>query len=290
MKYYIFIFAYLCFLSFPQNILANPVKEAFEQGVMAYAEQNYAKAEESFKKSIAMYPRLAPAYYYLGLINKNLLKGPEEIKPLFEKAIEIDPNYAEAYEALSKIYYSLGDFTTAEEYGLKAVAIKPELISGHLALGWIYLLGKSQPTSAIKYFKNVVGGNELPYAYLGLGIAYFMNGDRLMVFDMITSLRRIGQEGFARQLEETVRHGAYVPPEDSGVALIAPPKTPSVIDTQLQIQSINERYDASLPVHINTGDSYIADQNSSTSEDTLMTGRDRIKELQKNYERVNPGY
>jgi len=72
-----------------------------------------------------------------------------DARAFFEKAIEIDPNYARAYAGLALTYewaafytaWGGGDPTAremAERYALKAVSLDPTDHQPHVALGWIY--------------------------------------------------------------------------------------------------------------------------------------------------------
>ena len=66
---------------------------------------------------------------------------------------------------------------------------------------------------AIFYFERVLKKAKIPYAYFGLGMAYFMNDQRAMVLEIITNLRSMDQEDLATQLENIVRGHYYA---DSG--------------------------------------------------------------------------
>jgi tetratricopeptide (TPR) repeat protein len=199
----------------------NPVKDLFEQATLAYSQKEYDKSIQLYEQLIKVYPNFAPAYNYMGLAHK---AKPEtnlsSITWMFEKAIEITPDYVDPYDNLGKIYYSLGNFDKAEEFELKALAIKPDFPTAHLTLGWVYLLGKSQPEEAIKHFSQV-GQTDIPYAHLGLGIAYYMDGQNFRVLEMITSLRKLGREDLALQLEKALKRGRYIPGE-TGMPLISP--------------------------------------------------------------------
>jgi TolB-like protein/Tfp pilus assembly protein PilF len=82
----------------------------------------------------------------LDLWNRNALL---DARAFFEKAIEIDPNYARAYAGLA-LTYEWGAFYTAwgggdptardmaERYALNAVSLDPTDHQPHVALGWIY--------------------------------------------------------------------------------------------------------------------------------------------------------
>ncbi len=193
--------------------LANPVRQLFEKGAQAYNAQEYKKAIQFFKEAIKIYPELAPAYNYLGLCYKSLNADFPTVVGFFEKAIEIDPQYILAYDNLAKIYYGINDYAKAEKYNLKALEINPDLLSSHLSLGWINLLGKSDAEEAIYHFEKVVAQNEISYAYFGLGLAYFLDKNNPEVLNVITILRNDGEESLAQHLERMVRENRYIAPD-----------------------------------------------------------------------------
>jgi len=61
--------------------------------------------------------------YSLGL-KQNLQNGYAAALPLYQRAIELDPNFAQGYVALSGIYYNLGEVERANEYSTKAFQLR----------------------------------------------------------------------------------------------------------------------------------------------------------------------
>ena len=183
-KITLFIF---CFCLYASIASANFLRDLFEQAMEAFGAGQYDQAIELFQKSLQIKPDLAPAYNYMGLAYKAKGSDFPTIMNFFKKAIEADPQYAPAYENLGKSYYSIGEIDKAIDYCRKAVKLQPDLVTANLSLGWIYLLAKSQPRTAIKYFRKVGNGAQLPFASLGLGIAYFQDNQYPMMLETITS-------------------------------------------------------------------------------------------------------
>lgn len=200
----------------------------YEQGRRFYEQGDYPKAIDLLEKSIKLDGNFAPAYNQLGLAYKDSNANPSEVVWYFKTAIQIDPNYLEAYDNLGKAYYGMGEFDKAEEAFKKALAINPDYGGVQFSLAWVYLLGKSRPHDAIFYFKKVLERTKLPYAYFGLGLAYFMVDERPLVLDMITSLREAKEDKLAEQLENMVRDYYYVPGETGG-SLVNIPPPPEII-------------------------------------------------------------
>jgi tetratricopeptide (TPR) repeat protein len=272
---------------FASLVSANPLRETFEQGVVAFNQRNFQEAAGHFEKALTFHPGFAEAHFYLGASQKELGNLKQAASEL-EQAVKFKPAYPLAYEELGKVYYELGDFDTAQEMGLKALELDPQSVSAKLSLGWISLLGKGESAKAVEYFKQIVGENELPYAYLGLGMAYYMNDQRLLVMEMITALRKIEREDFANQLEAIVRSGPYVPSKDGGAPLGVSQRHQQMAVEE--IPPLSEHSDiAPMSVRINKNlpqsENFI-----SRSYPENMTGDERIRQLQQKSQEQGLGY
>ena len=71
------------------------------------AQQDPGKAEQLLKQAIAADPRLAEAYYELGVLAQQRLQW-QESSVMLEKAIALRPAYSEAHYRLSRAYAHLG--------------------------------------------------------------------------------------------------------------------------------------------------------------------------------------
>ena len=201
----------LTFICIPSSF-ANPIKQIFEAATRALQSEDYDRAITLYEKTLELYPDFALSYYYLGLAHKAIGTDTQEVIWLFKKATELNPNYAQAFDNLSRLYFSMGMLDEAEEAGLQALKINPELTSAHISLGWIYILGKSEPRNAIYHFEKVLEKEKVSYAYFGLGIAYVRDNQKFRALEMITALRQLGEEASASQLENMVHSGADIQP------------------------------------------------------------------------------
>ena len=181
------------------------LRTLFESGVGAYQQGEYAEAIKIFEKTIEVNPNFAPVYNYLGLAHQAMGDASEEVIWFFKVALDIDPEYAEAHHNICKTHYQDGKHHEAEKACRKALAIDPDMGSAQLSLAWIYLVGKEQPAMAIPYFRDVLERVDNPMVYFGLGMAYAQNGDRVQVLDVITTLRSQGEDRLAAQLEQSIR-------------------------------------------------------------------------------------
>ncbi len=96
----------------------NPAKSRIltEEGsklLLRYSE--FKKAEETLTEAIKYDKNNFEAYYYRGCARVNALKYDEAIAD-FEKAVELKPDYADAYFNLGRTYYMKHDEDKACEY------------------------------------------------------------------------------------------------------------------------------------------------------------------------------
>ena len=96
----------------------NPAKSRLytEEGskqLLRYSD--FQKAEETLTKAIKYDKNNFEAYYYRGCAKVNAMKYQEAIKD-FQKAVELKPDYADAYFNLGRTYYMIHDEDKACEY------------------------------------------------------------------------------------------------------------------------------------------------------------------------------
>jgi len=264
MKYQEFFLIFLLTVSFVNVAFANPLKQEYGEGVLAFHQQNYKSAIEHFERCTDMLPEFAPAYYYLGMSHRKLGSKPQRVIWLLEKAIKFDSTHEKAYEELSKIYYEMAQFDKAEEAGLKALEINPNNLVATLSLGWVYLLGKGEAQEAVSYFEKALKTQEtIAYAQLGLGIAYHMSDQRFKALEAITNLRQLGEDNLAVQLEAMVREGSTgrsIPgqpllvrsKERSQLIQNAPPSNYPTITGNKAVEKMPVRLSGAMPSGFNT--------------------------------------
>jgi TolB-like protein len=97
------------------------------------------KAEKAISRALELDPNLAEAHASMGLLYSNLHKGGAAIRKL-KKAVELQPSYAEAHNWLSWNYQLLGDAVNALESAKIAVnlnPLSPESVS-NLSASYLY--------------------------------------------------------------------------------------------------------------------------------------------------------
>ncbi|HMB97428.1 MAG TPA: BTAD domain-containing putative transcriptional regulator [Balneolaceae bacterium] len=102
-------------------------------------EKTLPRAEEAISRALELDPDLAEAYASLGLLHSNRHQGQAAIREL-KRAVELQPSYAEAHNWLSWNYQLLGRPVKALESAKKAVnlnPLSPEAVS-NLSVSYLY--------------------------------------------------------------------------------------------------------------------------------------------------------
>jgi protein O-mannosyl-transferase len=112
------------------------------------------EALEQFQKALEINPNYAQANYNLGLalFQKGQVDGAVA---KHKKAVEINPNYPEAHNNLGNALLQKGQVDEALEQFQKALEINPNYVNAHYNLG-IALFQKGQSDEAIAQFQEVL--------------------------------------------------------------------------------------------------------------------------------------
>jgi len=96
----------------------------------------------------------------------------------FLKAVNENPDFPEAHNALGLVYFDMKDFSKSEEHFKKAIELKPNYSEAYNNLGRIYL-ENNKLDLAIEMFKKALSNmvyRTPQYAYANLGWAYYKKG------------------------------------------------------------------------------------------------------------------
>lgn len=181
----------------------------FQQGVEAFEKGEYKSAIKYLKKEIKKNPKNFEAYFYLGLTKNS--EDPNNGIAEFDKAIEINPNYSEAYGfrgtikshkddeagALSDyskaieldssnfgnyfnrawLLESSGDYRGALKDCFKSIELNPEVLEGiYLVIAHCkFNLGEQE--EALKYCDKYIESTSDFYGYREKGILKFKMKD-----------------------------------------------------------------------------------------------------------------
>ena len=121
-------------------------------------EEKFRKAVEDCTRAIELEPNYMQAYNNRGMGNMEL--GNYQLAESdFKKAIEIDPDYAVAYESLGEVYIKTGRYEVAKTNFNKALNKNPDLNAPNDYLELIYVIQSNETVNKNSTKEN--SGNEI---------------------------------------------------------------------------------------------------------------------------------
>ena len=154
-------------------------------GAANAALKRYDAAIENYKSAIDLNPNYADAFNNMGIAQQenNDLDGAISS---YNKAIEIKPNFAEAFNNLGNLYRIIGNYDEAHRCGQKAIHLKPDYPEAYNNLGNTFF-DLSKNDDAVSAYKKALQLNPAyPEAYINLGNV----SQKLTDFDEAISLYR----------------------------------------------------------------------------------------------------
>ena len=147
------------------------------RGVCNHSCQNYKVAIEDFQRAVELNPGYAEAYYNLG-VSYGELSEIESAKESYKNALRINSNYPTAQNNLGQILLTQGEFDASIENFEWAIALKPDFAEAYNNLGNAFL-GIEDLDNAIKSFKKAITLKpDFAIANNNLGIAYLRTGEK----------------------------------------------------------------------------------------------------------------
>jgi TolB-like protein/Flp pilus assembly protein TadD len=145
--------------------------------VELYYEWNWAGAEKSFRRAIELNPNYAPAYQWYSHL---LMSGGRTSDAIVaaKRAAEIDPLSLPAVLNVGWQYHWAREYDSAVEQLRRVLQINPNFEQAHWALGLAYV-GQAKMEEAVAELQKAIalsGGNSVYVA--GLGDAYALGGNK----------------------------------------------------------------------------------------------------------------
>lgn len=205
-----------------QDEIANLIATQFLKFSAHYAEKDSSKTQHQNSKAYDFY--LKGLYYY----NRYTMDNLEKAISYYEKAIKIQPDYAEALAGLAICNMGLGGYINpsyyekAKIYALKAISIDFQLIEPHLSLAAILMTYHGDLETALIHIKTALKINPFSSdAHRMYGIYFLRIGNlqnAIYEHELATKydplniifLRGLGLfQSFAGQYEEAKRSHEY---------------------------------------------------------------------------------
>ena len=131
----------------------------------------FSKAIELYKRAIQLKPDYAEAYNNMGVAYKESNDFSAAIES-YKKAFSIHPGLVEAYNNLGLAFNKQGEYQKSIETYKKALELKPDYAEAHNNLGVIYNELYKHEEAVISYNKAIYFNSEYVSAYYNLGNAF----------------------------------------------------------------------------------------------------------------------
>jgi tetratricopeptide (TPR) repeat protein len=119
------------------STLTSDVLIHFNSGVSFYNQREFSKAIQAYQKVIELDPTYVEAYNNMGIIYQ-MLGNADRAFGAYQKATEINPRYEKGYNNLGILLLLKGRYEEALEAFAKALAVNPNNIESHINLGILY--------------------------------------------------------------------------------------------------------------------------------------------------------
>ena len=129
----------------------------FNLGVQFYNQREFSKAIQSYQKVIELDPTYIEAYNNLGIIYQEI-GNFDRAFGAYQKSIEINPQYEKGHNNLGILFYLKGRNEEALEAFQKALAINSNNIESHINLGVLYKK-QGQLNKAIESYQKALDIN-----------------------------------------------------------------------------------------------------------------------------------
>ena len=193
--------------------MANYMKG--EYGLQEQQRSLALQDEKSIDTVVAWCKDLAqrfPDNYYTHLLLGSAYRYKDELnnsREAYTKAIEINPNLADAYLGLGATYYAEDNVEEAITYVKKAVEINPRLMPAHFSLGLLYEYIERVDEAIASYEKTIEIDPDFVEAYLSLGGLYSDKGEKdkaVKAYEKVIEMDPDGEFGiYAREAIKGVK-------------------------------------------------------------------------------------
>jgi len=144
------------------NVPSSAQKE-FEKAGDALSHENWKKAVEHLNKAIELYPQYAAAYNNLGVAYGRMNETGRQSDAL-EKAISLDDHFAPAYVNLAELSIRQQNIDKAETLLLKAIPLDPTSARSYMLLADAQLLNQKYDAA----ISNALKVHTLPHERMAL--------------------------------------------------------------------------------------------------------------------------
>lgn len=98
--------------------------KAYEKGISAAKNKNYADAQKAFEKAVGIYPKYGRAWYQLGVV-RQAVNDRDGAKAAFTEATEVERRFLAPYLKLAEMAYAARDWQEVLRLTERIIAMDP---------------------------------------------------------------------------------------------------------------------------------------------------------------------
>ena len=139
------------------SVLTADVLNQFNLGVQFYNQRDFSKAIQAYQKVIELDPTYVEAYNNLGIIYQTI-GDVDRAFGAYQRSTEINPRYEKGYNNLGILLFLKGRYEEALGSFQKAIGVNPNNIESHINLGILFKrIGESE--KAIESYQKALAIN-----------------------------------------------------------------------------------------------------------------------------------
>jgi tetratricopeptide (TPR) repeat protein len=151
----------------------------FNLGVDSYRQRDFLKSIQSYQKVIEIDPTYIEAYNNMGIVYQEIGNFNKALEA-YQKAIELNPRYEKGFNNLGILFYLKGQYEESVQAFQKAIAINPNNVESLINLGTL-LKRRGQVHEAIECYQKALALNPLNgETHYNIGLLY----EQLENFDL----------------------------------------------------------------------------------------------------------
>ena len=154
-----------------KNESENTLLMYFNLGVDFYRQREISKAIQAYQKVIELDPTYVEAYNNLGIVYQDIGDFDKALEA-YQKAIDVNPQYEKAYNNLGILLFVNERYDESIMAFQNALAINPHSIESNINLGTLFKR-KGQFEKAIEYYQKALNVNPLHgETHYNIGLLY----------------------------------------------------------------------------------------------------------------------
>jgi eukaryotic-like serine/threonine-protein kinase len=164
---------------------------------------NWLKAESEFKRAIELNPNYALAYQYYALVLASVERQDEALSTI-KRAQELEPVSFILNAAVARHLYWARQYDQAIEQLRKTLELDPNFMAAHFRLGLVYEQKGMYEEAIAQFSKARTISENNPFVIAGLGHVYGLSGNRKKAQELISELKELSKRRYVSAYDMAV--------------------------------------------------------------------------------------